>query len=321
MIRRRELATLGAALAPLPLHAQGYPARAIRMIVGFPAGDAVDVTARILADALQKPLGQRVVVENVSGANGVIALDRLTQAEPDGYTLSFISVATLVALHFQNRPLDARRMFTPVACVNESALVLVVNPKLVPVTSFTELLGYLRAHPGTSYTGAAGIGSQGQLFMESLAHRLGLTIDFVPNSDAAAAMSSVVGGRIGVMIADMTTAPPQVAAGAIVPLVVSAGDRVASFPDVPSIAEVGLGGYATRALGGIIAPPRLPTDLNLRLTRAIEAVLDEPAVQQRLHATGYEARYLGPVAFLERLVAAHRHWGEVIAQTGIRAPS
>ena len=132
MIRRRELATLGAALAPLPLHAQGYPARAIRMIVGFPAGDAVDVTARILADALQKPLGQRVVVENVSGASGVIALDRLTQAEPDGYTLSFISVATLVALHFQNRPLDARRMFTPVACVNESALVLVVNPKLVP---------------------------------------------------------------------------------------------------------------------------------------------------------------------------------------------
>lgn len=301
-----------------PSHAQPAPSGTVKLTVGYAPGGPVDAMARILADALGAKLKQTVVVENQPGANGITALNTLTRSAPDGATLNFMSVSALVALHFQGTPLDFDKSATAIAGTFESALVVVVNPAKVPAKSMRELVTWLKANPGTVYASAAGIGSQGHLFMESVAKAEGFQARFVPYPGAARAMQDVLGGEIGIMIADMTTAAPQVEAGKIIPLAVTSPKRWPTFPNVPTMAEAGFPGQDATTLGGVIAPPNMPADTVAKLTAAIKDVLAEPAVQTRIKASGYEPTYMAPAAFRDGLIKTYDRWGKVIVETGIK---
>lgn len=314
------LACLATGWLPMsgPLPAQSAPSGTIKLAVGFTPGGPVDTLARIMADALAPRLKQAVVVENQPGANGITAFNALARAKPDGTTLNFISVSTLVAFHFQGVPLDFDKSATALGGTFESAFVVVVNPTKIPVKSMRELVAYLKANPGTPYATGGGIGTQGQLFMESLARAEGFQARIVPYPGGARAIQDLVGGDIGLMTGDMVTAMPQIEAGKIIPLAVTSPKRWPTLPNVPTMAEAGLPGQDATSLGGIVGPPNMPADSVARLSAAIKDALADPAVQGRIRAGGYEPTHLDPQAFRADLIKTHCRWGKVIAETGIK---
>lgn len=289
VLSRRSL--LGAAaLGPiLPAAAQGsFPAKPLKLVVGYPAGGSVDLAARVAGDALAARLRGTVVVDNVGGAAGAIAAQRVASAPADGYTLLVGASNELVATRIVNpaQRYDGRRDFTPLGLVATSPLILAARPGL-GVKTLADLLELAKRQPGKLSYGSSGVGSTLHFAGELFKQRAGVSITHVPYRGVAPLTSDLAGGSLDLAMLSPTAAQPFLQSGRIVPLAVTSAQRLSALPQVPAMAELApLRGYELVGWFALMAPRGLPAATAQRITAALQEALAEPAVRKRLEDAG-----------------------------------
>jgi tripartite-type tricarboxylate transporter receptor subunit TctC len=293
MLDRRRFLRLAAGVAAVPtttclVRAQPYPTRPIAVIVPYAAGGPGDTVARILVESLKGALGQLIIIENVTGANGSIAVGRVARAAPDGYTLSLgawnthVSNGALYAL-----PYDLVSDFEPVGLLASfSSMVAVRNT--VPANDLKELIAWLKANPGKVSQGSPGIGSVGHIAGIYFQNHIGAQIQHVPYRGSAPAMQDLVAGQIDMMIDAPAVVLPQLRAGAIKAFAVLKKTRLPQAADVSTADEAGLPGFYASNWFGFWAPKGTPKDIVATLNTAVVRSLADPAVRQRFSDLGYE---------------------------------
>jgi len=261
---------------------EAFPQRPITLIVSYPAGGSVDVTARILQAPLSKELGQQVIIDNKGGAAGTIATAAVAKARPDGYTLLItLSSHTINPWIYDKLPFDTRKDFAPVSLVASTPQVLVANPSFPPST-LAELVAYGKRSGAESLSyGTAGVGSPGHIAGELLRIKTGAQFTHVPYRGGGPATIAVMGGEIPLLWVSLPSITQQVKAGKVKALAVSTTERSPALPDVPSVSDV-IPGFKVDAWNAIFAPAGTPPAIVKRLEAAVMAVVRQPAVKQAL---------------------------------------
>ncbi len=289
MKRRDALAVLLSGLGMAAgVRAQGYPAKPIRVIVGYTAGGAVDIIARAVSQQLQASLGQPVVVENKPGAGTNIALRALIDSPPDGYTLMLTAnaVAANVSL-FQPPPYDIAKDLTPIALVGRVPVVLAVNAQS-EFTSIERFIAAAKANPKAVNYATPGNGSTPHLAVELFARAAGITLTHVPYKGGSQAITDVIGGHVQAVAVNALEVQPHVKSGKLRVLVVMTPARSPIFPDVPTVAESGFPGFEASVWYGFIGPAGLPAPVVAKLHADIQRALASEDVKGRLAAAGGE---------------------------------
>ncbi|HZY20026.1 MAG TPA: tripartite tricarboxylate transporter substrate binding protein [Ramlibacter sp.] len=319
--RRLALAALLAAgaLPGLALAQGGYPAKPVRVIVSFPPGGAADQIARAIAQPLEAALGQPVVVENRSGANGNIAGDYVAKQPADGYTLLMSSGGTVsINPHLYPRmPFDPVKDLVPVAAAARVLVYLEVNPQKVPVASAREFLAYVKANPGRLTYGSPGNGSSPHLAAEMMKASANVYATHIPYRGAAPAMQDLLGGQIDFMF-DPGIGLQHVKAGKLKLLAVGSPKRSPQFPDVPTMEEAGLQGFDADTWFGFYAPGGTPPAVITRLNAEINKVLRTPAFAERMNAIGGVPAPMAPQDFAARAQADSARFGSLIRSRNIQ---
>ncbi|WP_312840770.1 Bug family tripartite tricarboxylate transporter substrate binding protein [Delftia tsuruhatensis] len=289
VLSRRSLLGAAALGLVLPAVAQGsFPSKPLKLVVGYPAGGSVDLAARVVGDGLAARLRGTVVVDNVGGAAGAIAAQRVASAPADGYTLLVGASNELVATRIVNpaQRYDGRRDFTPLGLVATSPLILAARPGL-GVKSMANLLELAKRQPGKLSYGSSGVGSTLHFAGELLNQRAGISIAHVPYRGVAPLTSDLAGGSLDLAVLSPTAAQPFLQSGRIVPLAVTSAQRLSALPQVPAMAELApLRGYELVGWFALMAPRALPADTAQRITAALQEALAEPAVRKRLEDAG-----------------------------------
>jgi tripartite-type tricarboxylate transporter receptor subunit TctC len=316
---RAALVPLGIALAAaaLPAHALSYPERPIRLIVPLAAGGAMDTIARAVAAKLGEALGQTVVVDNRGGGGGTIGAELAAAAAPDGYTLIMMSATSVIRPLLYPARYDLARDFAPVSLVSAQPYLLVVHPSL-PVKTFAELVAHAKSNPGKLNYASAGQGSIIHLATELLNLRTGMRTVHVPYKGMGAAYPDLLAGHVQLALGSIVSAQPHARAGRLRALAVTSPQRVKSSPEVPTIAESGVPGYAVTNWYGVLAPARTPRPVIERLHREIAAVLQQPETAKRFAADGAEVVGSTPAQFGAHLESETHIWSEVIKTAGIK---
>jgi tripartite-type tricarboxylate transporter receptor subunit TctC len=299
--------------------AQGYPSRPIRLVVGFAAGGTTDFMARLLADKLREPLGQIVVVENRTGANGSLGAEFVAKSEPDGYTLYFTTagVAAVYPHLGANSSYDPIKDFVAVGRVAFNSTMLVVNAKM-PVNSATELAALARQNPGRITIAITGIGSVSHLGLALFQAAAGVRFLQVPYRGASPAMTDLLGGQLDGLFGDGPTVIAHIAAGRIKPLAATSQRRSEIFPDVPTFAEQGFADTVADQWAGVLAPARTPTAIVAKLNAGIGAAMNDPQVRAKLAQTGVVPAPDSPAEFSRYLEDEYARWGRIIREKGIK---
>ena len=308
----------------LPTHAAAadpaaaFPARPLRIIVGFPAGSGTDILARYVGGKLSERLDQPVVVDNRPGANGIIASELLTKSAPDGHTMQFMSTSHTMNAAVHKLPFDTVQSFTPIALLAEGALALVTHPSF-PARSVQALIELARKKPnGVSYavSGTGGINH----FAGGLFSRMaGIQLLDVPYRGGPQALTDVIAGEVNLMFGTVAITHRQVKAGKLTALGVSTPKRAPLLPDVPSISEAGVPGYAVSTWWGVIAPAGVPAAIVQKLNREIGTVVTSPESKQRLENNGAQAAALSSMAFGQLLATEVDKWRRVARESNIKA--
>ncbi len=315
-------AVLTAPLAAPSVHAQAYPTRAITMLVPFAAGGPTDTVARVTAQAMGKPLGQTVVVENRPSAGGIIAPEATKNAKPDGYTILIhhIGMATTPALYRQLR-FNPLTDFDYIGLINDVPMTIIAKPNF-PAANFNEFLTYIKANKTKVTYANAGIGAAshlcGMLFMSAIQTDL-LT---VPYKGTAPAMNDLLGGTVDFMCDQTTNTTSQIKGGKVKVYGVTSLKRVASLPDVPTLDEQGLKGFEVGIWHGLYAPKGMPKPVLDKLSAALQDAVRDPEVNKRfadLGATAYSADKATPAALGAHLKAEIDKWGPIIKKAGVYA--
>ena len=319
MIRRRHLAL---AAAPLPLAAQAqttdWPNRPIRLVSPFPPGGAADLTARIMAEELTGALRQSVVVENRIGVGGAVGSEFVARTTPDGYTWLLASTGPfaitpeLVRLNF-----DPARDLAPVAMVSIVPSIFVVNPA-VPANNMAELIALARARPGQLSYASGGNGTAQNLFGEMLKQMAGLDIQHIPYRGGGPALTDTIAGRVQILCDTLPLALPHIREGRVRAVGVTTAQRHPSLPDVPTVAESGVPGYEAVGWYGMAAPAGTPEALITRMNREVNALLEKPALKERMSAQGSDPLAMTPAAFHARIAEDRARWARVIRDGNIR---
>lgn len=268
--------------------AQSFPARSITLVVPFPAGGPTDTIGRVMAEGLRGALGQPVIVENAPGATGSIAAGRVARTEADGYTLILGTIATHVfngaayALKY-----DIVKDFEPIALVALDPQIVSVKTAL-PVTNLKELIGWLKANPGKASAGTAGVGSTAHVSAVNFQQMTGTEFNFVPYRGLGPAVQDLVAGQIDIVFDLAANAVPQVRAGKVKGLAVTARQRLASAPGVPTVDEAGLPGFYFVNWHAIWAPRGIPADVASRLNAATMKALADAVTVKRLDDIGQQ---------------------------------
>jgi len=289
--RREAVAGCGGALAllaGLPALAGSYPSQTIKMIVPYPAGGTTDLLGRMVADELQTGLGAATIVENKPGAGTTIGAEQVARAAPDGYTL-LLATSTTLAINkalYNKLPYDPVKDFTPIALVAGVPFALIVNPQ-VPAKTLTEFIAYAKSKPGLAY-GSAGNGSPQHLGAEMLKSAAGIDVRHVPYRGSVAAMLDVIAGHVAFMVVDLQPALPQIAAGKVRVLGVTTPRRVASAPDIPTLAEGGLAGFELVAWQGVVGSAGLPRPIVDQLAAQIGKLVADPATRDKFKVMALE---------------------------------
>jgi tripartite-type tricarboxylate transporter receptor subunit TctC len=309
---------LGAATSP----AAEYPGKPIRMIVPFAPGGGVDFTARLVGQKLGAALGQTVVADNRAGAGGVIGTELAAKSAPDGYTLLLGSAGPLAILPgiSARLPYDPLRDFAPVALASTLPFLLVVHPSL-PAKSLAELIALAKARPGQLNYATAGNGSTTHLVIELFKSMAGIDIVHVPYKGAAPAVADLLAGQVQLMAGDLSTLMPQVKAGKLRALAVTASKRSALAPDLPTVAEAGVDGFEASGWFGVLAPAATPRALVMRLNAAINAALGAADARERVNALGGDAAGGSPAEFGVRMRDDLAKWKRLITTLGLRDES
>jgi tripartite-type tricarboxylate transporter receptor subunit TctC len=306
-------------VAATPAAAQDFPSRPIRLVVGFAAGGTTDFMARLLADKLRGPLGQPVVVENRTGANGALGAEFVAKAPADGYTLYFTTagVATVYP-HLKPAPYDTLRDFVGVARVAFNSTMLVVNAAM-PVKSARDLAALARNKPGKITIAITGLGSVSHLGAELFQSAAGIKLTEVPYRGAAPAMTDLLGGALDALFGDGPTVIAQISAGKIRAIAATSHNRSEIFPDVPTFLEQGFAGTVADQWAGVLAPIGTPAAVVARLNDAIAAVMRDPEVRARLAQTGVVPGVNSPEEFAAYLKDESERWARIIRDKGIKA--
>ena len=271
-------------------HAQPYPSKPIRLMVGFAPGGNTDVVARIVAQKLGERLGQQVVVENKAGAGGTIANAEVARAAPDGYTLTMGTTTThaIAVAAYQNLQYDPSADFEPLAQVAVAPYLLVVHSKQ-PVRDLKEFVAWVKSQPGKLNYGSAGQATTTHLVMATFAHQAALDVVHVPFKGNAPATSAILGGQIEILFGGVPPLLPHVKAGTLRALAMSTAKRSASLPDVPTIAEQGYPGFDISLWLGFFAPKGTPAQITKRLESELIAVARSPDLKEVMEKQGLEA--------------------------------
>ena len=318
MLRRHFAALSLAALCPVLAGAQG--GKVARIVVGFPAGQGIDLVSRIVAEGLKEELGETVIVENKPGQGGSIALGQVARATPDGSTILISAMAALViAPHlYKNVTYDTLRSFAPVGRVGDLPLALVVNPS-VPARTLPELIAYARANPDKLSHSSSGNSTVSHVAMEELKHATGVKILHVPYQGSAAAMNDLIAGTVQVAMDTVAVTRPHIDAGRLRLIAVGSLERLPFFPDTPTIAEQGFAGFEANAWLGMLLPAGTPSDAVERLAAALNRIVRAPAIQQKFLGVGTLPRPSTTTEFDAFLKAEYARWGRTIAASGIKA--
>jgi tripartite-type tricarboxylate transporter receptor subunit TctC len=302
--------------------AQDYPQKVITMVVPFAAGGPTDTVARLIAAPMSKTLKQQVIVENVGGAGGTIAANRVAKAAPDGYTLLIhhIGHSTAPAL-YRKLPYDPINDFEPIGLINEVPMTLVAK-KDFPPKDLKELISYVKANKDKVNLANAGLGAAshlcGMLFMAAIQTEL----TTVPYNGTAPAMNDLLGGQVDLMCDQTTNTTSQIKAGKIKVYGVTTLKRVASLPKVPTLDEAGLKGFEVSVWHGLYAPKNTPKPVIDKLTKALQDALKDNNVKQRFGELGAEPVALDratPEALRKHLKAEVDKWGPIIKKAGVYA--
>lgn len=321
MQRRTALFAVAASMFASAVVAQpnGYPDKPIKMLVGFPAGNATDIVARLLAERLQTKLGQPVVVENKAGQGGSIALAALAKAQPDGYTVMLSATASLlVNPHlYKSVGYDTLRDFEPVATVVDLPMLLVANPAK-SFNTVAEMISYAKSQPGHLKHSSSGNGTLSHLGMEVLKRQGGMEMIHVPYQGSARAMTDLIAGNIDVGLDTVTVTLPHIQSQRLKPLAVAADARLSALPQVPTFAEAGIGGAAFSPWLGLVAPKGTPASITGRLSDEIVAAVKDPALVERLRTVGAVARPGDAKVFGAVLKREYGVWGDAVRESGAR---
>jgi tripartite-type tricarboxylate transporter receptor subunit TctC len=298
--------------------AEDYPARPVRLVIPFPAGGSNDVVGRLVATYLGERFGRQLVVDNRSGAGGVIGTEAVAKSPPDGYTLLLISMAHAVNPWLYRLSYDPIGDFAPVALLAEGTNVLVVHPS-VPARSVREFIALAREKPGDLDYASAGIGTFQHLGGELFKLMAGVSMVHVPFRGGGPSMLSVVGGHTKVTFPSLAQTVPYIKSGTLRALGVGSRMRVAVLPDVPTIAEAGVPGYEAVNWWGVVAPAGTPRAIVDKLNGEIAAVLTSIEAEKQLASEGATPIKMTPGEFGDFMAREMEKWGKVVKQGGIKA--
>lgn len=298
--------------------AQTYPARPVRLVVGYPAGGSVDAVGRLLGQELTKALGQAVVIENKAGASGNIGADSVVKSPPDGYTLLMGSAAAMAAnvSLYKQLPFDPLRDLAPISLIAIQPNVLILHPS-VPANSVAELLAYAKANPGKLNYGTSGAGSSQHMAGALFVQMTKVDILHVPYRGGAPASADLIAGQIQMIFQTSPEAMPLIRANQAKPIAVTTAKRLASLPDIPTVAEAGVPGYKSTGWLAVAAPAGTPAPIVERLNAELIKIIRMPGVRSRMVDLGLEvvgSSSAELASFMKNEVAAFR---EVVTRTGI----
>ena len=293
-----------------------FPDRAVQIVVPFPPGGPVDVIARIVGPKLGERLGQSVIIDNVTGNDGITGSDRVAKSLPDGYTLLLASSThTIHPGTFGKLPFDTEKAFAPVSLLVATQLILVVNPSL-PVDSVEELIAYARSHPGKLRYASGGPGGPTQLAFELLKITTGVDVTHAPYDGGAAALNGVADDKAQVMLAPIITALPMIRDGRLRGLAVSGAHHAQAAPELPTIAET-FPGFTAVSWYGVVAPAGTPATVITRLSAEFDHIVHQPDTVKQFAALGGEPVGGSPATFAALIRAEIPKWIRVAREAGI----
>jgi tripartite-type tricarboxylate transporter receptor subunit TctC len=316
--RRRTLQLGAAALLSAPMLARAaWPDKAIRLIVPSQAGGSPDAICRALAPELVKALGQPIIVDNKPGASGIIGMQEIVRAQPDGYTLGYGNVGTLAINKslYKKLPYDPDRQLVPVALLGYVQNALVVRNDL-PVKTVKDLIALAKTQPGRMVMGSAGNGTTGHLGGELFKSMTGSFIVHVPYRGSPQAIQDLMGGQIDLMFDNLGSIGPFIKNGRVRALGVSGRSRSMLLPDIPTISEAGVPGYEMTAWGGIVAPAGVPRELVMRVNAEINKAMGGAALRDRFANLSFEPTIGPPERLFERALRETRMWADIIHRSG-----
>jgi tripartite-type tricarboxylate transporter receptor subunit TctC len=305
-------------IAPAAAQTTDYPNRPVRIIVPQAAGGGVDIVARAIAQKLTESWGQQVVVDNRPGANGIIGMEMVAKAKPDGYTLGapFTSVLAINPFVYKSLPYDAFRDFAPVMQSVINVIVLVVNPYL-PVRSVKELVALGKSRPGDFVYGSFGVGNLTHLAGELLRMETGLKMTHVPYKGETPAITDLVGGQYVMLFATSAGANAYIKSGRLRLLATGGDKRAAAYPDTPTMAEAGFPGAGVTGWSGLVMPAGTPPDIVQKFQREAARHVRAAELGERLTAMGAEPVGSTPEEFTAFIKSEAAKWSRVIREAGI----
>lgn len=320
--QRRRLMFTATALATLVcsgVYAQGRFSKTTRILVGFPAGQATDQVARLIADQLQKALDQTFIVENKPGQGGSIALGQLAKSPADGTALSLSALAAYVVnpTLYSNVTYDATRDFDPIALVADLPLVLAVHPSL-PVKTLQDLINFAKANPAALSHPSSGNGTLSHLLMEDFKRRSGINILHVPYQGSARALVDLISGTVQVGLDTATVMLPQVKAGKLRLIAVGSSKRLSDIPDIPTISELGFPGFEAVAWIGLTSPSGMPRSERERIQNVITKALISSEFADKLRSIGAIPRPMTIDEFAAFMQSEQVRWKAIVEQSGIK---
>ncbi|NBQ74773.1 MAG: tripartite tricarboxylate transporter substrate binding protein [Acetobacteraceae bacterium] len=319
-MRISRRAVIASSLLPFAAAAQApeWPSRPVRFIVPYPPGGPTDIMGRIVAQAVQGPLGQPFVVENRAGANGLIGSEQAARAAPDGTTFLVNASAHVIVPHLTpNMPIDVLADFVPVTNIAAVPLWLVVNPAL-PVRSVAEFIAYARANPGRIAYASSSQGGAPHLAGELFKLMTGTDLVHVPYRGSGPAGQDLIAGTVQAMFDSVPASAGAVRDGRLRALGVTTKNRIAPFPDLPTIAEAGVPGYEIATWYGIWAPARTPPAIINRLQQAVAAAARNPETRARFDALGAEPVADSPEDYARFVRAEYDRWGKLVRDARIK---
>lgn len=308
---------VGAMVAQTVIAQESFPSRPLRLIVPFSPGGGTDTFARIVAPKLADRLGQPMVVDNRPGAGGNIGAELVAKSPADGYTL-LLAQDSLAVVPWLSRslPFDVNKDFAPIGIGVSMPMILVVSND-TPARNLADLVAYAKANPGKLSYGTPGTGTAHHFNFEAFLALTGTSMVHVPYKGATPMMADLAGGNVQIGFAALSSAAPLLQSGKIRAIAVADRDRVAQFPDLPTIAE-SYPGYLANVWFGLAVPAATPPDVVRKITQAFQAVMASPDVRDRLAGLGYQVKPTTPEEMSRILASEYRKWGEVAKQSGIR---
>lgn len=310
---------LGCALAlgAVTAGAQPYPVRPVRVVVPLTPGGGVDIIARVISDHYSQVMGQRFIVDNRPGAGGTIGVETVAKAAADGHTLLVSSSSMVTNAAIQNVRYDPIRDFQPVTKLTSNAYVLLVAPAF-PVASVKELIAAARAKPGTVTYASSGVGGVLHLSAELLCVLAGVRMNHVPYKGVAEAYPAVISGQVNWVLGNPLSAFPQLKAGRVKGIAVTGASRMKALPELPTVAESGVPGYAVDAWFGLFAPARVPAPIVNRLQAEAAKAIHAPEIGRRLEVEGTDVVGNPPKEFTAQVRAEYEKWRALVAKAGLK---